>query len=182
MACKPGSVLPCGRGDHSSGMRVTTHLTRPTRTAMRKAPRTVPIWSCSRWGLPSRSCCQDRGALLPHHFNLAAANLPEKTGPVGGVISVALSLGSPPPAVNRHRFSVEPGLSSNPLLRPRSPGHLTAAPYQESAISTMAVACSSSVSNSGTVASAAPTSSGISVQPRTMAWQPCPTRSAITVR
>src|SRR5580693_6924468 len=38
-----------------------------------------------------------------------------KERPVGGVISVALSLGSPPPAVNRHRFSVEPGLSSDPL-------------------------------------------------------------------
>ena len=31
----------------------------------------VPIWSCSRWGLPCRLCCQRRGALLPHHFNLA---------------------------------------------------------------------------------------------------------------
>src|ERR1700757_3293546 len=47
--------------------------------------------------------------------------------PVGGVISVALSLGSPPPAVNRHRLSVEPGLSSAPHLRTatRPPGHLT---------------------------------------------------------
>ena len=32
----------------------------------------------------------------------------------GGLLSVALSLGSPPPAVNRHRVSVEPGLSSIP--------------------------------------------------------------------
>ena len=31
----------------------------------------------------------------------------------GGLFSVALSLGSPPPAVSRHRISVEPGLSSN---------------------------------------------------------------------
>src|SRR5262249_34938617 len=30
----------------------------------------------------------------------------------GGVFSVALSLGSPPPAVSRHRLPVEPGLSS----------------------------------------------------------------------
>jgi hypothetical protein len=30
----------------------------------------------------------------------------------GGVLSVALSLGSPPPGVTRHRTSVEPGLSS----------------------------------------------------------------------
>src|ERR1700748_3054927 len=36
--------------------------------------------------------------------------------PVGGVISVALSLGSPPPDVIRHRLSVEPGLSSNSCL------------------------------------------------------------------
>jgi hypothetical protein len=31
---------------------------------------------------------------------------------LGGVFSVALSLGSPPPGVTRHRISVEPGLSS----------------------------------------------------------------------
>ncbi len=30
----------------------------------------------------------------------------------GGLLSVALSLGSPPPAVSRPRVSVEPGLSS----------------------------------------------------------------------
>src|SRR5581483_9857033 len=58
-------------GDHSSGMGVATHLARPTRTAMRKTSPAVPIWSCSRWGLPCRLCCQKRGALLPHHFNLA---------------------------------------------------------------------------------------------------------------
>ncbi len=31
---------------------------------------------------------------------------------IGGLLSVALSLGSPPPGVTRHRFSAEPGLSS----------------------------------------------------------------------
>src|SRR5579862_326799 len=31
---------------------------------------------------------------------------------LGGMFSVALSLGSPPPGVTRHRASVEPGLSS----------------------------------------------------------------------
>ena len=30
----------------------------------------------------------------------------------GGLLSVALSLGSPPPGVTRHRSSLEPGLSS----------------------------------------------------------------------
>ena len=32
--------------------------------------RAAPIRSCSRWGLPCRSCYQDRGALLPHPFTL----------------------------------------------------------------------------------------------------------------
>lgn len=38
---------------------------------------------------------------------------------LGGIFSVALSLGSPPPGVTRHRTSVEPGLSS-PGTRPRA--------------------------------------------------------------
>ena len=36
----------------------------------------------------------------------------------GGLLSVALALGSPPPGVTRHRISMEPGLSS------RSPGRI----------------------------------------------------------
>ena len=42
---------------------------------------------------------------------------------LGGVFSVALSLGSPPPAVNRHRVFVEPGLSSLPVAE--KSGHPT---------------------------------------------------------
>src|SRR5579862_3369507 len=44
----------------------------------------------------------------------------------GGLLSVALSLGSPPPGVTRHRVSVEPGLSSNAPLPapPRSSSRL----------------------------------------------------------
>src|SRR5262249_61085538 len=44
------------------------------------------------------------------------------------LLSVALSLGSPPPDVIRHRSSVEPGLSSPPAFRPlpeRPSGPLT---------------------------------------------------------
>ena len=45
----------------------------------------------------------------------------------GGLLSVALSLGSPPPGVTRHRVSVEPGLSSNRRINTgqRPPGRLT---------------------------------------------------------
>jgi hypothetical protein len=42
--------------------------------------------------------------------------------PAGGLLSVALSLGSPPPGVTRHRVSVEPGLSSPVGTRRRCPG------------------------------------------------------------
>ena len=37
--------------------------------------------------------------------------------PDGGLLSVALSLGSPPPGVTRHRVSMEPGLSSPAAFR-----------------------------------------------------------------
>ena len=95
---------------------------RPTRAAARQArpatppgrdtgtPPAAPTWSCSRWGLPCRRRCRRRGALLPHRFTLAARPACRKRA--GGVLSVALSLGSPPPGVTRHRTSVEPGLSS----------------------------------------------------------------------
>ena len=79
-ACKPGSVPALQAGDdHSSGTPVAGRLARPTRTAARKRPPrrlggpAIPTWSCSRWGLPCRRRCRRRGALLPHHFTLAAA-------------------------------------------------------------------------------------------------------------
>jgi len=46
----------------------------------------------------------------------------------GGLLSVALSLGSPPPDVIRHRVSMEPGLSSPAAFRQlleRPSGQLT---------------------------------------------------------
>eukprot|EP00657_Telonema_sp_P-1_P001399 TRINITY_DN1343_c0_g2_i4.p2 TRINITY_DN1343_c0_g2~~TRINITY_DN1343_c0_g2_i4.p2 ORF type:complete len:112 (-),score=14.97 TRINITY_DN1343_c0_g2_i4:137-472(-) len=77
---------------------------RQTRMTMRKltcrhlaARPAIPIWSCSRWGLPCRVRCRPRGALLPHPFTLTRR--PKRTG---GLLSVALSLGSPPPGVTRH--------------------------------------------------------------------------------
>ena len=83
------------------------------------APCVIPIRSCSRWGLPCRFRCRSRGGLLPHPFTLTPPSHGRKTCPQapairrrGGLLSVALSLGSPPPDVIRHRLSVEPGLSS----------------------------------------------------------------------
>jgi len=48
LADKPGSVVD----SHSSRACVTTGLKQPTR--VQRGPRhRTPIWSCSRWGLPS---------------------------------------------------------------------------------------------------------------------------------
>ena len=84
-------------------------------------PPAAPIRSCSRWGLPCRPCCQGRGALLPHRFTLARGP-GTNPGCAGGLFSVALSLGSPPPAVGRHRIPVEPGLSSARRASPANSG------------------------------------------------------------
>ncbi len=74
-ACKPNSVPQLAvkasscdelRGDHLSRMPITRHLKRPTRsfgraTRGQKKPPGLPLaWSCSRWGLPSRSSHPDR--------------------------------------------------------------------------------------------------------------------------
>ncbi len=49
-ADKPGSVVD----SHSSGRMVTHTLKQPTRRLCGSHHR-LPIWSCSRWGLPCRS-------------------------------------------------------------------------------------------------------------------------------
>ena len=87
----------------------------------------APMRSCSRWGLPCRRRYRRRGALLPHPFTLAGDR--SLRAAAGGLLSVALSLGSPPPGITRHRVSVEPGLSSTVLLPtpPRSSSRLAEA-------------------------------------------------------
>ena len=47
----------------------------PARMADRwsRARHSLPIWSCSVWGLPCHWRCRQRGALLPHLFTLTSA-------------------------------------------------------------------------------------------------------------
>jgi hypothetical protein len=104
--------------DHSSGPLVTEGFTRPTRAAGRECP-------CVHGR--SRHAGRPYSALLPVGFAMpppspgarCALAAPFHPCPMasrrsGGLLSVALSLGSPPPAVDRHRVPVEPGLSSTP--------------------------------------------------------------------
>ena len=76
----------------------------------RRERRAIPIWHCSRWGLPCRLRCRSRGGLLLHRFTFSCAD-------TGSLFSVALSLGLPPPGVTRHRALLESGLSSDVTAR-----------------------------------------------------------------
>src|SRR5690242_20138165 len=110
-------------------------LEQPTRTAGLTSPRGVIAYANSPLRRPY-------SVLLPVGFAMPAP-LPQPrcalTAPFhpypakpkakrGGSFSVALSLGSPPPDVIRHRMSREPGLSSPAAFRPlpeRPSGRLT---------------------------------------------------------
>ena len=120
-ACKPGSVpLPC---EH--GCAAAIPLDRPLRDGSRDQPgRLGPATA-----LPA---CQDRRAHRPYSVLLQAGlAMPSRSpGPRwaltppfhpcpplysrarGGLLSVALSLGSLPAGVTRRLVAVEPGLSS----------------------------------------------------------------------
>ena len=98
-ADKPGSV----EGNHSSGMHVAVHLKQPTRKRARAARcgfrRVFPYLALLRAGfsvpspLPSTRCA----LTAPFHpCRRACARL-------GGVFSVALSVGSRPPGVTWRR-------------------------------------------------------------------------------
>jgi len=105
---KPGSVpfrvatirLGCALPHTSSNQPARVSRIRPAPG--RSLGHRAPIRSCSRWGLPCHACCQPRGALLPHPFDLAG-----NRSPPGGLLSVALSLtpgfNSEPAGVTRHR-------------------------------------------------------------------------------
>ena len=115
MTCKPGSVPTAIAVDdgYSSRMAVASHLKQPTRTSVQ-----------------DRTCCIRQRVSLHglapdgvYHARSVASSavrsyrtfspLPAYPFPAsGGLFSVALSLGSPPPGVTRHPDPVEPGLSS----------------------------------------------------------------------
>jgi hypothetical protein len=132
-AYKPGSV---GRGfnpprdGHSSATSIARRLQRPTRTATIRTliPRLGLLQGSSPapslFGLaPGGVCpaaCVAAGAVrsyrtispLPLPFLTLSASAGRDGLGKGGLFSVALSLGSRPPDVIRHRMSMEPGLSS----------------------------------------------------------------------
>ncbi len=102
-ADKPGSVVD----SHSSGTHVTVSLKRPTRERARAARcrpegRRAPLFGLAPSGVyRAATCYHSRGALLPHLFTLAGVG-PRTDLRLGGMFSVALSVGSRPPGVTWH--------------------------------------------------------------------------------
>ena len=134
-----GGLPPMWRagGDHLSSPSVAGRVERPTRgwAPTRRSPgvssdgdsRTghpgPPIRPCSGWGLPGLRCYHRSGELLPRRFTLTP---PSREG---RYVSVALSVGSPRPAVSGHpaRWSSDfpPSfLGTSPWEGRRSPGYL----------------------------------------------------------
>ena len=120
-----------GTDGHSSGTRIAAGFARPTRAEGRDRPC---VSVSPRYAVRPYSALLPVGFAVPPPLPEARWALtppfhpcPEALRRLGGLFSVALSLGSPPPAVSRHRGPVEPGLSSSAgsLPRQRPPGRLT---------------------------------------------------------
>src|ERR1700743_2332680 len=89
-------------------MCIAAHLTRPTRTATRKRITCRPYLVLLPVGLAVPLLLAGTRCALTAPFQPCRG-----FRPVGGFISVALSLRLPSADVIRHRVSVEPGLSSS---------------------------------------------------------------------
>ncbi len=120
-----------GTDGHSSGTRIAAGFARPTRAEGRDRPC---VSASPRLAVRPYSALLPVGFAVPPPLPEARWALappfhpcPEASRRPGGLFSVALSLGSPPPAISRHRSPVEPGLSSSPrsLADQRPSGRLT---------------------------------------------------------
>ncbi len=103
-ADKPGSVVD----SHSSRRYVTATLKQPTR--IQRGPRQwIPIWSCSRWGLPCRSV-----ARLAVRSYRTISPLPAFRRRRRRYLSVALSVGLRRPGVTWHLALWSPDFPRHP--------------------------------------------------------------------
>ena len=109
---------PHAAGDgHSSRASVAKRLVQPTRAANRKPfcrveTRPPPLFGLAPGGV-YHAAPVTGGAVRSYRTLSPLPSAAEASE--GGLLSVALSLGSPPPGITRHRVPVEPGLSSPTL-------------------------------------------------------------------
>ena len=116
MACKPGSVPLRAMAIHLGRPLPDASSNQPGRppgNGFSGKPEMPPLFGFAPGGV----CRAAPGArrAVGSYPTLSPLPRPVPKDGRGGLLSVALSLGSPPPAINRHRVSMEPGLSSPPL-------------------------------------------------------------------
>ena len=140
-ACKPGSVPRAGcpaRGEsHSSRPTIARRLEHShpdTATTLARHRSSGPLSTVSLFELAPGGACLAAGhpavarGLLPHDFTLACSHRPCERRAIGGVISVALSLGSPRvgvtdlPVLRSPDFPPVNGVCSPATFRPTSAG------------------------------------------------------------
>ena len=103
------------------------------RAACRGPGPRVPLFGLAPGGVyRAAACCHRRGALLPHLFTLAA-----RSRGVGGLFSVALSVGSRPPGVTWHPALWSPDFPPPGQTGERLPGRLPVRVYYGSASTTI---------------------------------------------
>jgi hypothetical protein len=131
-ACKPGFVghraVACTiRDGHSSGTTFARCLEQPTRTvepdmALRCSRVKRTAATPSLFGFAPGVVCHAVSvagyAVRSYRTFSPLLAIAACAAMASGSFSVALSLGSPPPDVIRHRMSMEPGLSSPAAFRP----------------------------------------------------------------
>lgn len=113
----PGALRDC----HSSRSVVTDTLVRPTPKligSMSSLPLPIGKWLPTlcylvllQMGFTKPTCHQVAGELLPHRFTLTSSQKSMLCA-LGGLISVALSVGLPRLVVNQHPYPVKSRLSS----------------------------------------------------------------------
>ena len=125
-------------GGHSSRPHIAVRLARPTRTTrtgdgptLTRAKARRPYLVLLQAGLAMPSLSPGPRCALTAPFHPYPPSL--RRASAGGLLSVALSLGSRPAGVTRRLVAVEPGLSSSLLSRglagPRPPGRLIRAEH-----------------------------------------------------
>jgi hypothetical protein len=121
-ACKPSFVLLVLQTGVTLALWSGNHLSRRTvaSTLISNLPESAPgrhMWtpirSCFGWGLPSQHVSM---LLVRSYRTVASLPAPRERGR-WRFLSVALSLGSLPPAVSRHPCPMKLGLSSRASFR-----------------------------------------------------------------
>jgi hypothetical protein len=102
--CTPDSVRTEVRGDHPSRPPIARRLVRPTRGCRRRSAigrAVLPLFGLAPGGVcRATRVTPGAGALLPHRFTLTCARPGGRA--IGGLLSVALSCGSPRLGVTQH--------------------------------------------------------------------------------